>query len=237
MILRRLIDSAVRMLGLACAGRRVTPRQTIQDGRVCVNLGCGLSVAPGWINVDASLNALFSGAPVWLLKLLYKATGANRYYSEESYCRLLSQNQFVFHDLGRSFPFADETIDVCYSSHFLEHLYKGETRRLLTNVRRALRPGGLVRIAVPDLEFAVNLYRDGKKEKMLDDYFFVEDLASNLARHKYMYDFEMMSGILSALGFADIKRCDFRKGDAPDIELLDNRPEETLFIEARRPTV
>jgi hypothetical protein len=67
---------------------------------------------------------------------------------------------------------------------------------------------------------------------MLENYFFVDDRSSYLARHKYMYDFEMLSDILSRTGFSKVVLCGFRVGVAPDIDILDNRPEETLFIEA-----
>jgi SAM-dependent methyltransferase len=193
-----------------------------------------LTVAPGWINVDASLNALFGGSPVILLKLLYRLSGANRYYSCDDYCRLLQQNRFVFHDLARSVPFPDQSVDVVYSSHFLEHLFRQDALCLLREAWRVLRPGGVIRVAVPDLAYALALYQTGQKEKMLQDYFFVEDLASSLARHKYMYDFELLDAALRTAGFREVRRCAFQQGQVPDLRLLDNRPEETLFVEAIR---
>jgi SAM-dependent methyltransferase len=195
-------------------------------------LGCGLAVVPGWINVDASLNAVFGGAPFWVLKMLYRATGANRYYTSDEYCRLLRDHRFVFSDLARSLPFREKSVDVFYSSHFFEHLFRKDAVRLLCDCHKALREGGLIRIAVPDLEHAVALYQSGENRKMLDDYFFVDDLSSFLARHKYMYDFDLMKEALANAGFHNIRRCSFREGSAPDIDKLDNRPDETLFVEA-----
>lgn len=231
---RYVIDQSVNYMGLFLSGRKVSSFPARPDGRVCVNLGCGLAVAPGWVNVDASLNALFSGAPGWFLDMLYRLSGANRYYSKDVYRALLSQNMFVFHDLGRSLPFKAETVDCFYSSHFFEHLFKADAIRLLNDMRGALKAGGIVRIAVPDLKYAVALYASGEKKRMLEDYFFVNDLASYLARHKYMYDFDLLSEILTDAGYVDIKQCSFGEGAAPDLALLDNRPDDTLFVEARR---
>ena len=42
-----------------------------EDKLVKVNIGCGLTVAPEWINIDASLNVLFSKWPRFILKVLY----------------------------------------------------------------------------------------------------------------------------------------------------------------------
>jgi predicted SAM-dependent methyltransferase len=97
-----------------------------------------------------------------------------------------------------------------------------------------LKPGGILRIAVPDLEYALALYARGEKDKMLINYFFVEDMESHYARHKYMYDFDMLTAVLESVGFRDIVRRAYREGLTPDLEVLDNRPEETLFVEARK---
>jgi hypothetical protein len=58
-IARYVIDQSVNVLGGLLRGRKISQPFKNPEGRVCVNLGCGLAVAPGWINVDASLNALF----------------------------------------------------------------------------------------------------------------------------------------------------------------------------------
>ena len=231
---RTVIDSSVSLLGRALGHRRMVPDRAIADGRVCINLGCGLTVATGWINVDASLNALFSGSSVELLKLLYRVSGANRYYSCDDYCRLLQRNLFVFHDLARSVPFPDQSVDVVYSSHFLEHLLRKDALQLLRESWRVLKPGGVIRVAVPDLSHALDLYAAGQKAAMLANYFFVDDLESTLARHKYMYDYELLETALIEAGFSGVHRCGFRQGQVPDLEELDNRPDETLFVEAVR---
>lgn len=233
-LMRVVIDKTVDVAGFLVRGRKTHPKVTVGDGRTCVNLGCGLAVAPGWINVDASLNALFAGAPKFVLRLLYRLSGANRYYTEQEYSRLLSEHCFVFHDLARSLPFREKTVDVFYSSHFFEHLFKKDAERLLREMQGALKEGGLIRIAVPDLAHAVGLYKDGKTKEMLENYFFVDDKSSYLARHKYMYDFESLKALLVDAGYKNVRRCNYQEGAAPDLNSLDNRPEETLFVEASR---
>lgn len=233
-MIRAVIDETVDVAGFVLRSRRTHPKVRIGDGRVCVNLGCGLAVAPGWINVDASLNALFAGAPSLMLRQLYRLSGANRYYAEQEYVRLLKEHKFIFHDLARSLPFHEGTVDVFYSSHFFEHLFKKDAGRLLREMHSALKSGGLIRIAVPDLAHAVELYGHGKTKEMLENYFFVDDRSSYLARHKYMYDFENLSVMLAEAGYQNIRRCHYQEGACPDVAFLDNRPEETLYVEAIR---
>ena len=44
----------------------------------------------------------------------------------------------------------------------------------------------------------------------------------------------IISYFLSQSGFHDIQRCKFQEGSVPDMDILDNRPDETLFVEARK---
>ena len=48
-------------------------------------------------------------------------------------------------------------------------------------------------------------------------------------------DFESLSKLLEDVGFIDIRRCGFQTGRAPSLEILDNRPEDSLYVEAMRP--
>lgn len=64
------------------------------------------------------------------------------------------------HDLRRRFPFADATYDAAYGSHVLEHLEPDAASLLLRECHRILRPGGILRIVVPDLETIARLYLD-----------------------------------------------------------------------------
>jgi hypothetical protein len=49
-----------------------------------------------------------------------------------------------------------------------------------------------------------------------------------------MYDFDMLSKLLEKTGFTRIVRCSYKQGKTPDLDVLDNRPEETLYVEASK---
>ncbi len=62
------------------------------------------------------------------------------------------------HDLRAPLPLAADSFDFVYHSHVLEHLEKADARRLLSECHRVLKPGGTVRVVVPDLESKARLY-------------------------------------------------------------------------------
>ena len=231
-LLRRIVETSTQLVGQLKRNqcKSVSPKFS----QVKVNLGCGLAVTNGWVNIDGSLNALVSTLPQILHRLAYRLTGANRYYSEDEYCRLLKDNYFIHHDLSYGIPLRDGVADFIYSSHFLEHLFRQDGKKLLEESFRVLKPGGTIRIVVPDLAYALSLYSAGEKQKMLLDNFFVEDDDSYYARHKYMYDFAMLEDALKNAGFHDIRQKEFRRGHTPHLDKLDNRPDESLFVEATR---
>jgi hypothetical protein len=66
---------------------------------------------------------------------------------------------------------------------------------------------------------------------MLHDYFFTgED--NSFSKHRYAYHFEMLEKLCRTVGFSRVFRRDFRTGQTPDLEILDNRPEYSLYVEA-----
>lgn len=66
--------------------------------------------------------------------------------------------QITRHDAAMPLPFNDSCFDACYCSHLLEHLTRDEARLLLFEMYRVLKPGGVVRLVVPDLEGIVRAY-------------------------------------------------------------------------------
>jgi SAM-dependent methyltransferase len=61
-------------------------------------------------------------------------------------------------DINHGLPFGSEEVDACYASHVLEHLRRDQARFLLLECFRVLRPGGIIRLAVPDLEGVAREY-------------------------------------------------------------------------------
>jgi len=228
-MLRKLIDSITKFICFTKRKLIVTPKEK----PVKVNLGSGLSVEKGWINIDSSLNAFFAKWPHFILKWLYKMSGSNEWYSQKEYCDILKNNTFIHYNTAFGLPFSGNSVDYIYSSHLLEHMFKQDVQKLFKDAARVLKKGGVMRIGVPDLERAVLLYQNGNKEPMRS-YFTLMSESAYFSILKCMYDFELLHQLFEEAGFTKIERCSYRQGKTPDIELLDNRPEETLFVEATK---
>lgn len=226
-MLGKLVDDVARFAG----GLRARRRVKLGAGPIKVNLGAGLHVAEGWIHVDGNMHAMFAGWPAPFLRRLYRAANTVQWLPEDEYLRRLREYEIVHHEMETGLPFADNSVDYVYSSHVLEHFFREDAERLVKEIHRVLRSGGRVRICVPDLDHAISLYRAGEKEAALA-YFFEPAGAGYYRQHRYMYDFELLRRMLAQAGFTNVSRCAYRQGEVPDLDVLDNRPEETLYVEA-----
>jgi SAM-dependent methyltransferase len=228
-VIRWWIDEANALVAWVRKSRRICPGGSV----VKVNVGSSLFVTDGWINVDGSPHVLFAGWPAGVLKLLYKVSDARNWCGEpDHYVRQLKKHVFVHHNLEYGMPFSNESVDFVYSSHVLEHFHREAAERVLRDIHRILKIGGRFRVCVPDLEYAYRLYCQGRKEQALS--YFFEPRSGEFNTHRYMYDFEMLAALLGKVGFRSIEKCAHQQGLVPDLQRLDNRPEETLYVECVR---
>ncbi len=113
-----------------------------------LNLGCGAKTSshPDVVNLDWSYYLRLKRNPLLrpLALRMLRGVQLERF-------KALPDN-IVVHDLARGVPFPDNSVDVVYHSHLLEHLDREIAETFLREIWRALKPGGVHRIAVPDLE-------------------------------------------------------------------------------------
>ncbi|MFZ5553785.1 MAG: class I SAM-dependent methyltransferase [Bacteroidota bacterium] len=62
------------------------------------------------------------------------------------------------HNLLNGIPFGDNQFRVVYHSHVLEHFPKQKAPGFIRECYRVLQPGGIIRVAIPDLEKIANNY-------------------------------------------------------------------------------
>jgi predicted SAM-dependent methyltransferase len=92
------------------------------------------------------------------LRMLNLGCGS-RFHPEWTNVDVASRSPYVrAHDLRKKIPFSEAIFDVVYHSHFLEHIPKEKAIGFLQECHRVLKPGGIIRVAVPDLEGMVRLY-------------------------------------------------------------------------------
>jgi len=139
-----------------------------------LNLGCGTKTSghADVVNVDWSIYLrLRKSRPLSAMLPLFVVGERRKRFAA------LPDNILV-HDLARGIPFASGSVDVVYHSHLLEHLDRDVAHAFLFEVMRVLKPGGLQRIVVPDLEKACRAHiahlaaceRDSAQPDLHDQY-------------------------------------------------------------------
>jgi predicted SAM-dependent methyltransferase len=207
-----------------------------------LHLGCGSTVVPGWENIDKSPSAR---VPVPLRSALHRAGVLSEAQAAASFPRGI-----VHADVRKPLRYGDGTVAYVYSSHMIEHLARWQALALLRECRRVLGPGGVVRIATPDLSELVEQYRRGQApagatpaDSFMEQLLTYRDPPANRLRtvlgrlltapHQWLYDRESLVFLLREAGFPAARVAAYRESGIPDIELLEDRP-ESLFVEAVR---
>lgn len=119
-----------------------------------LNLGCGTKVSahPDVTNIDWSM----------YLRLRRSRPGrtvAPVLLDDERLRRLNAlPDNIEVHNLAKGLSFSSNSVDVVYHSHLLEHLDREIARTFLSEVLRVLKPGGIQRIVVPDMEKVCRAY-------------------------------------------------------------------------------
>jgi ubiquinone/menaquinone biosynthesis C-methylase UbiE len=156
---------------------------------------------------------------------------------------------FLQADLSQGLPmYAEGSVDLIRASHLIEHLTLEAAHLLLNECRRVLKPGGLIRIAVPDLEIMIKKYRgyppgmdhfniDQPMEFILaptDGEKFSRLMFSGDYAHRAIYDYPMMENFLRQAGFQRVVRSTqgFSHSEAMQLETKDQHPEISLYVEA-----
>jgi predicted SAM-dependent methyltransferase len=82
-----------------------------------------------------------------------------RYHSDWINIDISSHGPGVIqHDLSQGIPLPDGSCDVVYHAAVLEHMRRDAALSLLHECHRVLKPGGITRVGVPDLERLCSLY-------------------------------------------------------------------------------
>lgn len=209
-----------------------------------VNIGCGMTPTPGWRNYDNSFSLLLSRWPRWLIRLLRNAGFFNEgSFSYLSFCR---ENSISFCDAVKRIPLPDNSVDVVYSSHMLEHLDDLEARAFLKEAYRVLTKDGIIRIAVPGLSAKIEQYLGDKDADQFIQslYTCVRKPRTLLARlkfvivgprhHHWVYDEDSLSRLQESVGYRDA--ISLLPGQTrilnPGALNLAERVEESIFVEA-----
>lgn len=121
-------------------------------------------------------------------------------------------------------------------SEVIEHFYYYEAEKIVREIFRVLKPGGILRITTPDIRKISQAYINGEVNAYEFNLFFyveqnyrkptfVERFALkiyNTRYHCWLYDFESIRKLLEGAGFVNIVEWEPKKGKTPDLEVLEN---------------
>ena len=109
--------------------------------------------------------------------------------------------------------FKNDSVDLIYSSHFIEYFDRNEIISLLKRWKKVLKKNGILRLAVPDFRVCTDLYLKGlfPLENFLGPLYGKMKMGDKLIYHKTVFDFESLKKILESIGMTHISIYDWRK--------------------------
>lgn len=144
-------------------------------------------------------------------------------------------------DILEGLPIESDSIDYTVSIHALPEIHYDDLLPALYELRRVLKPGGTLRLCLPDIDKGISAYQRGDR-----DYFLVPDEDAKSIAAKFVvqtiwyghtrtpFNHDFIEELLLKAGFAHVHRCAFEQTASPfpEIVTLDNRERESLFVEA-----
>jgi predicted SAM-dependent methyltransferase len=143
--------------------------------------------------------------------------------------------------LQRRLPFKSGYLDRIYSEHVLEHVPYRSAVYFLSEARRTLRTGGVIRIAMPDLDDLIDGYqKDWRRFDWVNwpAHRFIKTRAEmiNIAfrwwGHQHLYNREELERALQEAGFDHYCFQLTGESDFPDLCGLETRPDSKLIVDA-----
>lgn len=132
-------------------------------------------------------------------------------------CDLYNENADKKCDIRDLSCFDDNSIDLIYASHVLEHVKRHEVSSTVEEWCRVLRPGGKLYVAVPDFEAVASHYMENRDLKPLQGLLNGgQNYEGN--EHYVCFDFSFLKEILAEQGFVDVDRYDWRESEFSDFD-------------------
>jgi len=166
------------------------------------------------------------------------------------FARVVREQKISRADATRKIPLPDRSASAVYSSHMFEHLDRAEVASFLAEAQRVLAPGGILRLAVPDLWRLARRYVEQARNAdqfVASTYLAAEKPHTAWGRLKYavvgarhhhwMYDAASLKQVLESAGLCNVAEVPPGVTTIPDPGELNlrEREDETIYVEARRP--
>lgn len=208
-----------------------------------LNVGCGDVPTEGWVNYDNSLAirlAHWPFVPTVMGKLGWLTPRQQRYI------KMVREIGIKYANAVKHIPEADNSVEVLYTCHMIEHLNRSEAEQFLREAHRVLAPNGIIRVALPDLRFHVENYlKDDDADAFIENLYMaspkVEGFSGKLKyllvgerHHLWMYDGDSLCRLLKQAGFQNprvVKAGETMIANPGKLDLAERYP-ESVFAEA-----
>lgn len=149
-------------------------------------------------------------------------------------------------DATQPWPVEPGSVDLIFADNMIEHVPLALAREVLQHAHAALRPGGTIRLATPDVEAAARLYLGEDEEKaaavlaMHRHYGRVAEHPADILRvpfaehgHHvgYLYDEASLGAELKRAGFHAVRRCETGESTTPGLQGLENRTDAESLVQ------
>jgi predicted SAM-dependent methyltransferase len=151
---------------------------------------------------------------------------------------ILGMEPDLYWDLRSGIPFPDGSAEAVFLEHVIEHFTLADDLDLLIECRRVLRPGGIIRLGVPDFGRYLESYatdgafidrlRPDRPTRLLA----VGEVAQEHG-HRSVWDGETLELVLTEAGFKDARRRDFGDSELDPVPDSAMREPESVYAEAR----
>ena len=142
---------------------------------------------------------------------------------ENGFTTIDYMNGDIRHNLLKAIPLENSIVDEIYSSHTLEHFSFNDIIFIIHECRRILKPGGKLKICVPNAKLYIESYINNKnfsekknwyKPAITDTGSYIDQLnyvAYLNGQHKFLFDNQNLVNILKMCGFKNANLRDFEK--------------------------
>jgi SAM-dependent methyltransferase len=144
-------------------------------------------------------------------------------------------------DIREGLPLGDASVDYVASIHALPEIPFSDLVGVLRELRRVLKPGGILRLGLPDLDKGIDAYMKNDR-----NYFLIPDEDADTIGGKFvtqllwygwsrsLFTHDFTEELLRDAGYSATFACSFRqtKSRFSEIVELDSRERESFFVEA-----